>query len=190
MLDLVHYSNPILTTPTQDFDFERPPMDPEELANIMLTVMAEQNGIGLSANQIGLPYRVFVLAGDPFACFNPRIVDTSDEEVLLDEGCLTYPALYVKIKRPKSIRIRFTNIKGQTETQKYTGMTARIIQHEMDHLDGKLFFNRASRYHRDSAFRKHKTYKRHPERFNKTEVVRTASTEPTPGNNVGPLTVM
>lgn len=187
MLDLVHYSNPILTEKAQDFDFANPFMPAEELANIMLTVMGEQNGIGLAANQIGLPYNVFVLAGDPYACFNPKIVDTSDEQVLLDEGCLTYPALYVKIKRPKSIRLRFTNIKGETETHKYTGMTARIVQHEMDHLAGKLFYNRASKFHKDQAFRKHNLYKRDPMRFHKSEIVHASPSTAMTSQN-GPVT--
>jgi peptide deformylase len=165
MLALVHNTNSALITPTQPFDFANPPVHPEELVNNMLMVMAEQKGIGLAANQLGLPYSVFVCHGDPFACFNPRIVDVSQEEVLLDEACLTWPGLYVKVKRPKSIRVRFTTIKGQVETQKYTGMTARVIQHEIDHLNGKLFFNAATKYHKDQAFRKYKTYQRHPERF-------------------------
>jgi peptide deformylase len=171
-ISLLESTDPLLTCETEKFDFNDPPIDPQLLVNQMLTVMAEQNGIGLAANQIGVPYSVFVCAGDPFACFNPVIVDYSSDEVALDEGCLTWPGLYVSIKRPSAIRVRFTNIKGEVETHKYNGMTARIIQHEMDHLAGKLFYNRSSKYHRDKAFRKHKTYLRHPGRFTKKEIVR------------------
>lgn len=170
---LARPNDPILMRPTQKFDFENPPMDPEELANQLLTVMAGQGGIGLSANQVGLPYSVFVIHGDPFACFNPMIVDVSEETADLEEGCLTFPGLYVTVTRPKHIRLRFTTIRGNVETQKFTGMTARIIQHEMDHLEGKLFFNRVSKYHRDKAFRKHNLFLRHPERFQKKDIVRT-----------------
>lgn len=181
--DLSNYTltpknDPVLMRPTVKFDFANPPCDPEELANQMLTVMAGNQGIGLSANQIGLPYSVFVVHGDPFACFNPVIVDASEETTVLEEGCLTYPGLYLGIKRPKSIRLRFATIRGNIETKKYTGMTARVIQHEMDHLDGKLFFNRASKYHKDKAFRKHELFMRHPERFQKKEIVRSDTTVP------------
>lgn len=164
-INLLPANHPLLTTKTDKFDFANPQIDPQELVNTMLTVMSEQNGIGLAANQIGIPLSVFVVHGDPFACFNPVIVDASEETVALDEGCLTWPGLYVKVKRPKSIRLRFTNIKGEVETKKYTGMTARIIQHEIDHLNGELFYNKSSKYHRDKAFRKHELYLRHPERF-------------------------
>ena len=144
-----------LTTPTVRFDFKADaPFTVEQIVNHMLTVMSTQNGLGLAANQIGLPYSIFVVHGDPFACINPRIIDSSTEEVLLDEGCLTYPGLTVKVKRPKSIRLRWDTITGSTETKTFTGMTARVIQHEMDHLAGKIYFNRASKFHRDQAFRK------------------------------------
>lgn len=161
---LIEPTNPILTTPCQPFVFDGT-IDPEELASDLIETMHEKNGIGLAANQVGLPYRVFVVRGDPFACYNPRIVDVSEEEVLLEEGCLTYPGLYVKVKRPKSIRVRFQNIRGDTETHKFTGMTARIIQHEIGHLDGEVFYTLASKFHKDQAFRKQKEFLRHPERF-------------------------
>jgi peptide deformylase len=144
-------NSPQLLTPTQPVNFNE--VNVEEIVNHMLTVMSTQNGIGLAANQIGLPYSIFVVNGDPFACINPRIVDESNEEIVMDEGCLTYPKLYVKVKRPKAIRLRWNTITGDTETKPYTGMTARIIQHEMDHLAGRLYFNRVSKYHRDQAFR-------------------------------------
>lgn len=166
-LSLLPASDPLLTCKTEKFDFKDPPVDPELLVNQMLTIMSEQNGIGLAANQVGIPFSVFVCAGDPFACFNPVIVDYSSDLVALDEGCLTWPNLYLPIKRPSAIRVRFTNIKGEVETHKYNGMTARIIQHEMGHLNGELFYNLASKYHKDKAFRKHKLYQRHPERFTK-----------------------
>lgn len=173
MLTLVPSTDHGLVTKTIPFDFSNPPMDPEKLVNEMLTIMANERGIGLAANQVGLPYSLFVVHGDPFACFNPKIVDVSEELELLDEGCLTYPGLYVKVKRPKHIRFRFTTIKGDVETKKYTGMTARVIQHEMDHLEGNLFYNAATKYHKDQAFRKFLKYQRHPERFKKTDILRT-----------------
>ena len=118
--------------------------------------MYEKNGIGLAANQVGLPYRAFAMRGHPqnFVCFNPRIVQPSEQEVILEEGCLTYPGLLVKIKRPQHVRVRFTMANGETRTDTFTGMTARIFQHELDHLNGIKFFDRANRYHRDQAMKK------------------------------------
>jgi peptide deformylase len=74
--------------------------------------------------------------------------------VSLEEGCLTYPGLIVKIKRPQHVRVRFTKPNGETITKLFTGMTARIFQHELDHLDGIIFYNKANRVHRDKALEK------------------------------------
>ena len=102
--------------------------------------MLAHGGIGLAANQLGLPYRVFAIKANPIlVCFNPRIVDVSEDMVELDEGCLTYPGLMLKIKRPATIRCRYTYPNGETVTEIYGGMTARIFQHEFDHLEGKNF---------------------------------------------------
>jgi peptide deformylase len=121
--------------------------------------MYEYNGLGLAANQVGEPYRIFAMRGQPenFVCFNPKIVQPSEMEVVLEEGCLTYPGLLVKIKRPQHIRVRFQMPNGETVTKQFTGMTARVFQHEMDHLDGIVFFNRANRYHKELAFKKWKS---------------------------------
>jgi peptide deformylase len=83
--------------------------------------------------------------------FNPKIVDASSEMVYLEEGCLSYPNLWVKIKRPKKIKVRFTNPDGQTETRVFDGMSARVFQHELDHLDGVLHVKRANKFHLEQA---------------------------------------
>lgn len=157
-LKLVNPNDPILTRPCDVFDFSNPPMDPVELAQNMVKFMYDSNGIGLAANQVGIPYRVFAMRGAPenLVCFNPKLVQPSEMEVTLEEGCLTYPGLLVKIKRPQHIRVRFTMANGETVTKQFTGMTARIFQHELDHLDGIIFYNKANRFHRDQAIRKWK----------------------------------
>lgn len=160
-LKLVPPNDPILTKPCDVFDFSNPPIDPIELAKDLVKTMHDNNSIGLSANQVGIPYRVFSMRGSPenFVCFNPKLVQPSEMEVLLEEGCLTYQGLLVKIKRPQHIRVRFTTPNGETLTKQFTGMTARTFQHELDHLDGIIFYNRANRYHRDQALRKWKNHK-------------------------------
>lgn len=156
MLHLVNSNDPILTKVCDTFDFNNPPFDPIEFANELVKFMYEKNGIGLAANQVGVPYRVFAMRGSPenFVCYNPRIVQLSEMQVVLEEGCLTYPGLYVKVKRPQHIRVRFNTPNGDTLTKQFTGMSARIFQHELDHLDGVVFYNKASRVHRDKALGK------------------------------------
>jgi peptide deformylase len=120
--------------------------------------MYDCNGIGLAANQVGVPYRIFAMRGAPenFVCFNPRIVQPSAEQISLEEGCLSFPGLVVKVKRPRHVRVRFTTPNGDTRTETFIGMSARIFQHEMDHLEGRLYFNQVSRYHREAALKKWK----------------------------------
>ena len=157
-MELISSSNPILTKPCLPFDFSSPPFDPIEFSIELVKTMIDNNGVGLAANQVGTNFRVFAMRAQPqnLVCFNPKIVHHSVEEVLLEESCLSYQGLIVKVKRPQHIRVRFTQPNGETRTETYTGMTARIFQHELDHLDGNLFYNRANLYHREQAFRKWK----------------------------------
>ena len=155
-MQLVHHEDTVLTTPCVDFDFSNPPFDPVEFSQKLVKFMYDNNGIGIAANQVGLSYNIFAMRGHPenFVCYNPKIVMPSEEKIVLDEGCLTFPGLYVKIKRSKHIRVRFQTPGGETITRQFTGMSARIYQHELDHLNGVLFFNRANKFHRDQAMKK------------------------------------
>jgi peptide deformylase len=129
------------------------------------------NGLGLAANQCGLPYRVFVLRSqEPLACFNPRIVDTSEGISLMDEGCLSYPHLAIPIKRARSIKVRFQDFKGETHTEIFSGMTARCFQHELDHLDGIDYTKRASTFHLERALRKQKIIQRELKRGDRVAI--------------------
>lgn len=157
-MELVPSTSQLLNEPCETFDFANPPFDPIEFARELVKFMYESNGIGLAANQVGVPYRIFAMRGQPenFVCFNPRVVQASEAEITLEEGCLTFPGLLVKIKRPQHVRVRFQTPNGDTLTKQFTGMTARIFQHELDHLDGVVFYNRANRFHREQALRKWK----------------------------------
>lgn len=157
-MDLVEQNNPILTTPCQRFNFTTPPFDPVEFSQELMKCLYENSGLGIAANQVGVPYQIFAMRGAPenFVCFNPRVVDASPQEVLLEEGCLTFKGLFVKVKRPYQVRVRFQTPNSEIRTETFTGMTARVFQHEMDHLEGLLFFNKANRYHRDQGFKKWK----------------------------------
>jgi peptide deformylase len=153
--ELIDCNDPLLTQKMDPFDFSDPPVNPLDLVADLAETMLARNGIGLSANQCGLPYRVFVMLGQELIpCFNPRIVDTSNETVVLEEGCLSYPGLFVKVKRPRRIKVRFAEPNGNIVTQTFEGMTARVFQHELDHLDGINYQQRANRYHLEQAGKK------------------------------------
>lgn len=157
-MNILKYPNELLTTATIPFDFSNPPTNPHELVQSMLQTMVESNGVGLSANQVGLPYRVFVMRGHEhhFAFFNPKIVSMSDNTTTMEEGCLSFPGLVVKVPRANTVRVRFQTQSGGTDTKTFDGLSARVIQHEVDHLDGLLFFNKAHRYHREKALKGYK----------------------------------
>jgi peptide deformylase len=102
------------------------------------------------------------MEGDPaFACFNPKIVDVSEEVVSLTEGCLSYKGVVAPIKTPAHVRVRFTEPGGNTMTRKFTGMTARIFLHEYDHLQGVNFLQKMHPAHREKASRQLKKYIRY-----------------------------
>ena len=157
-MKLVNGDDPILIKECQKFDFNNPPTDPIELAKDMIKLMYENNGIILASNQVGLLYRVFALRAAPenLVCFNPRIVDTSSEEVLLEESSMSFPGLLVKVKKAKLIKVRFQTPNGEMTTKTFTGITSRVFQQGMDQLDGILFYNQANKYHRDLGFKRWK----------------------------------
>lgn len=141
-LKIIDPKSPVLCEPLQEFDFSaHDPQDIKMLAEVLFRKMEELGGIGLSANQLGLPYRVFVL-GVPehhAAFFNPKIIQTHGEPETFKEGCLSYPGLFMHIKRPPAITVSYQNIEGEHRTRDYTGLTARVFQHEYDHMQGRDF---------------------------------------------------
>jgi peptide deformylase len=148
----------VLREPTKRFDFNNPPMDPTVLFEYLRDTMIAHNGLGLAANQVGIPYSVFVI-GNPhipesiFSVFNPSIVDYSNAITLGEEGCLSFPNLFLKVKRSNAIKARFSGHDGKVDTIKFDGFTARAFQHEFDHLQGEVFMNKASKFHLDQAKR-------------------------------------
>jgi len=148
----------LLYKPAQKWDFKFPPFDTEEFSLALCEFMWKEKALGVAAPQIGQPYSVFSMIGDPesFVCFNPRIVEVSQEVVELEEACLSYPGLVIEKTRPKHIRIRFAAPSGEVFTRNFTGMTARIIQHEMDHLNGVAFWDGISHLKFTNAIKKAK----------------------------------
>lgn len=145
--ELVKSDNPVLKQNTPIFDFSKPPVDPIMIANQLIDALKETDGVGLAAPQIGYSYRVFVMGmgNEVVAFFNPEILEVSKETDYLQEGCLTFPDLWIKIRRPKTIHIKYQDYKGKYHEAHYSGLTARIFQHEYDHLNGMLFTDRAGK---------------------------------------------
>lgn len=150
--ELVDSRDPILQQRVEEFDFTNPSVDPIEFAKDLAESMLHHNGIGLSANQIGVPVRAFAIRANPIiVMYNPKIVYKSTRAVYLEEGCLSYPGYWIKIKRPKEIRVRWIEPNGNMKTERFNGITARCILHEYDHLEGDVFYKKATTYHREQA---------------------------------------
>lgn len=167
---IITHPNPILQEECEPFDFKNPQMDPVKLAEILYDNMIHYNGIGLAANQIGLQFQAFIMRGSPcYVVINGRIVDESEEKVYLEEGCLSYPDLFCKIRRPLHIKVRFADPTGEMQNEKFTGMTARVFQHEMDHMQGLDCFRLASPIHMSKARKDKKLIGRKRKRFAKKQ---------------------
>ena len=126
--------------------------DRKDLSKVMYDNMAKYGGLGLSANQLGLPYRMFVMGGHPQvedgkvrSVFNPLINDVSPESINLKEGCLSFPFLFLSIKRPKWCSVKYTNENGEDVEETLHGMSARIFMHENEHMNGYVFTDLVSK---------------------------------------------
>lgn len=173
-MKLVSEKDPILKKVMPDFNFDNPIMDPNELVKKMHKVRKKDGGIGLAAPQIGIETRVIVIGmgnlrtegTEDFAkaFFNPEITESSKDEEYMVEGCLSYPGLFVKVKRPKEITFTFEDEDGTKYYDHLGGITARIVQHEIDHLNGVTFDTRANRIHLQKAKKDRKLAGRYKKR--------------------------
>lgn len=104
----------------------------------MIDTMIKSDGIGLAANQVGVLKRIIVVSddGNIKVMINPEITYFSEEKVPFEEGCLSLPETFLSITRSENIMVKYRDLKGKPRIEKYCGLTARIIQHEVDHLDG------------------------------------------------------
>ena len=122
-------------------------LDRHHLSRVLIDNMIHHEGIGISANQIGIWERAFAMVRDlenneVMVCFNPRIVKSYSEEVEMEEGCLSYPELFLKIKRPDKIVVKYEDEDKKTHKLKLQGLASRVFQHEYDHMEGIDFTQR------------------------------------------------
>jgi len=161
MLKLIKHPDPILDKVMPDFDFNNPVIDPKQLEEEMIILMDQHNGLGLSANQVGVEARVFVMNPQnvngvytPFALFNPKIIVTGPEEDMGEEGCLSFPDLWIKVKRPAHVVTEFLDRNNNTCIIRFDGIDARCFLHELDHLNGICFTSKVSKLKLDLALKK------------------------------------
>ena len=148
-MNIVKFPNPILRQRMPEFDFNNPVMDPVELEKSMIETMLTLDGIGLAANQVGLNTRVFVMGhrDNPEAAqafFNPVVTANTEDIADMEEGCLSFPGIYVKVKRPTKIKARWQNSQGEFEEGEFDGYNCKCFLHEYDHLEGIVFQDRVS----------------------------------------------
>ena len=145
---------PFIDDTLKEFDFK----DRVDLSKVMYNTMAKYGGLGLAANQVGLPYRMFIMGGHPSieqgkirSIFNPLVNDVSKETVNMKEGCLSFPFLFLMINRPKWVSVKYTDQHGKEIEETLHGMPARIFQHENEHMNGYLFTDLVSKLKLDRA---------------------------------------
>lgn len=136
VIKLLKENDPILRQVAEPWDFSQDG-SPESLIKEMTAIMFQSNGIGLAAPQVGVLKRIFVMGNSTklFACINPEIITGQGEEKDI-EGCLSFPNLWLSVKRFSTIRVKYQVITGQSVEEDMSGLMARVFQHERDHLDG------------------------------------------------------
>ena len=150
-VDLLLYGEPDLRRRCRDVAADE---DVAPLARTMIAGMEAQSGVGLAAPQVGDLRRVVVVTDPQVARPRPRVmVNPVIEEVLgplevCEEGCLSFPDLYLKLARPRGVVVRYRGLDGKQQVLSDEGFLARVIQHEVDHLDGVLFFDHLPRWRR------------------------------------------
>ena len=148
---------------TDDMLKEHDFKDRKELTESMFECMKKFHGIGLTANQVGLPFNMFVAGGHPsidggkaIAMYNPMIISAGVEEIMMKEGCLTYPFIFLSIKRPRKCVAKYTDESGDLKEASLDGLLSRVYQHEYEHMLGRTFTEHASKMKLQMAEKKAK----------------------------------
>lgn len=165
LLDIIIIPDPVLrqvSTPVERVDDAL-----RRTLDDMLETMHDAPGIGLAAIQVGIPKRFLVLdlsddedKPTPLFLINPEIVKLGDQRRVHEEGCLSIPDVRFDIERPSTLTVRYTDRDGKPQQLDADGLLATAIQHEMDHLDGKLIIDYMSRLKRDMVIRRFRKYAR------------------------------
>ena len=144
ILELTPNTHPILHEKVKPCSKD---LDRREMSRILKENMIHYEGVGLSANQIGIGERVFIMVlnmetEETITCFNPRIIKRYDDNVWCEEGCLSFPDKIINVERPDRIVVKYEDEDGKDHKIKLSGMAARVFLHEFDHLEGIVFTQR------------------------------------------------
>ena len=158
-LKLVTYPAGILTVPAKAVEFPLAP-DFQRLVTEMIRICKKHDGIGLAAPQVGIDQRVIIVNLEEFnlpafPLINPEIIKSSKKQVESEEGCLSLPGIYVMITRPEKVDVKAQSLEGKTLEFKADGLLARVIQHEVDHINGILFIDHLSEKDRNNLLKKY-----------------------------------
>ncbi len=144
-LPILSDGHPKLAERMEEFDLSQV-MNPEiqKFIKQLKLTMTTYGGLGLSANQCGIRFRMFVMGSDEFqmVCINPNIVETFGEPEKMREGCLSYPGLYLNVPRYKKIVVEHFDHLGEYNTSTLEGISAQVYQHELDHMNGVVYTNK------------------------------------------------
>ena len=143
-----------------------------KLVNDLFETMYKSNGIGLAAVQVGILKRILVIdvsnkdkKNEPMTFINPVIKKVSEETSIYEEGCLSIPDTFIEIERPKICEVEFIDIKGKIQNLKCDGLLSTCLQHEINHLDGKLIIDHLSKLKRDLIIKKISKIRKNPDRI-------------------------
>ncbi|MGO1597821.1 MAG: peptide deformylase [Sphingobacterium sp.] len=157
-LPIVAYGDPVLRQPAEEIDEDYPELG--KLIDNMFETMYAASGVGLAAPQVGLPIRLFVIDASPFGeddedgpgdpstkdfkrvFINPILVEESGESWAFSEGCLSIPQINEEVMRQEQVIINYLDENFEEQEEKLTGIAARVVQHEYDHIEGKLFIDK------------------------------------------------
>ncbi len=158
-MNLLYYPNEFLAKEVKDVDIKDPKIDLKEIKEKMTDIMLSNGGIGLSANQIGLDAKIFIM-GDTkdniSLIINPKVLQHTKDTVLELEGCLSFPNVYMKIRRPKEILAEYYDESLEQKRTHVKGYGTKVFLHEWDHLHGITFKDRVSNMKWNMALKKAK----------------------------------
>lgn len=175
LLDILVAPHEALSTPAApvtDFNDEIR----QHVADMKATMYHKDRGVGLAANQVGILKRIIVMDVGPdnslergsgqepieaklYVFINPVIIDSSEETIVFEEYCMSLPGVGVPVERPLSVKVRFFDEHGHEHIEQFTGLQSRCLQHEIDHIEGKIGLDYLSKLKRDRAIKKiHKHY--------------------------------
>ena len=159
LLTILEVANPLLKK--KSVPVETVTAEIKKLTDDMLETMYEAPGVGLAAPQVGILKRIVVIdvtrddePKHPYRMINPVILERSEARVMHDEGCLSVPDQYAEVERAQTVTVRYTDENGKEQTLTADGLLAIAIQHELDHLEGKLFIDYLSKVKRDMIIRR------------------------------------